>query len=505
MELSSKIEGRSLAMSENSRRPLAPAAARECNTSSHGSQGNETTAKANISWPESCRYFNRRTMDAEAIHILLDRDTAYDCSNELATLARVDLSKGRAVVHRSAPNAASGIPSSQSSDCQSSDGSIPEATVLFVRQKKRSLVACTINIIGTSRASWISILTSAEVLPSFLEILHTNHSGCARHIAYEPTSEQPEAFHLSMKVGDFAHNRFGVYARQSFKTGRAFVLFAGKKDNIHADALRQRMQGVEKPNVFELVLMLFEPTYARLEQARRACDFNTQELEVRTGHASLDQLTGYALPPKELEFSKDLSKDLQKCMNIIRCVLWACTRFAEMLEFLQTSLKEYQSVTESMEHVRLSRPDLEALNSALAQKQTLITGLKSGTEQLLHRVEGQMDVIRSLVAERDSRVTIEIAKAAKNDSTIMRGIAFVTMIFLPATFAATFFSMVFFHVGDEQGVHLSVDRHIWLYPALTVPVTLVIIAWYCGRYFALTFLQNLGLLPQNFGRYHGIN
>jgi hypothetical protein len=49
----------------------------------------------------------------------------------------------------------------------------------------------------------------------------------------------------------------------------------------------------------------------------------------------------------------------------------------------------------------------------------------------------------------------------------------VAMIFLPATFVAIHFSMVFFHVGDECPVRLMVGHHIWLYPAVAVPLTVM--------------------------------
>ena len=38
--------------------------------------------------------------------------------------------------------------------------------------------------------------------------------------------------------------------------------------------------------------------------------------------------------------------------------------------------------------------------------------------------------------------------------------------------------MVFFHVGDEQSVRLTVNSKIWLYPVVTVPLTVMVIVWY---------------------------
>lgn len=62
----------------------------------------------------------------------------------------------------------------------------------------------------------------------------------------------------------------------------------------------------------------------------------------------------------------------------------------------------------------------------------------------MRRIDAQLAITKTLIARRDSKLNIEIAKAVKQD------IAAVTMILLPATFPATFFSMAFFHVGTDS-------------------------------------------------------
>ena len=55
----------------------------------------------------------------------------------------------------------------------------------------------------------------------------------------------------------------------------------------------------------------------------------------------------------------------------------------------------------------------------------------------------------------------------------MRRIAAVTTIFLPATFLATFFSMMFFHT--DEGIVLKVSSTIWVYFVCTAVLSLVIV------------------------------
>jgi len=53
------------------------------------------------------------------------------------------------------------------------------------------------------------------------------------------------------------------------------------------------------------------------------------------------------------------------------------------------------------------------------------------------------------------------------------------MVFLPVTFVATFFNMGFFQFHqDKNHVHVSVAPEWWLYLAVTLPLTVVILgAW----------------------------
>ncbi|KAI0183768.1 hypothetical protein EV127DRAFT_506397 [Xylaria flabelliformis] len=76
-----------------------------------------------------------------------------------------------------------------------------------------------------------------------------------------------------------------------------------------------------------------------------------------------------------------------------------------------------------------------------------------------------------------ARANIEIAAAAKTDSSQMKTIALVTMVFLPATFVASLFSMTFFDWNPPEGRHISPE--IWIYVIIAVGLTLLVIGlWY---------------------------
>ncbi|TAQ88905.1 hypothetical protein B7494_g2752 [Chlorociboria aeruginascens] len=99
---------------------------------------------------------------------------------------------------------------------------------------------------------------------------------------------------------------------------------------------------------------------------------------------------------------------------------------------------------------------------------------------LPRRIQNQFTAVFNLIAQRDTKATIDlatnshkIAEATLQDSSSMKTIAAMTLIFLPATFISSFFSMTFFdwHAAPGEGIVES----IWVYFAVAIPLTIVVI------------------------------
>lgn len=82
----------------------------------------------------------------------------------------------------------------------------------------------------------------------------------------------------------------------------------------------------------------------------------------------------------------------------------------------------------------------------------------------------------NVVSQSHSRSSTVIARETRKDSSSMKTIAALTMLFLPATFIATVFGMSFFNYSDHG---ILVSGNWWLYVIITVPTTLLIfIIWW---------------------------
>ncbi|KAJ3499516.1 hypothetical protein NLG97_g265 [Lecanicillium saksenae] len=97
-------------------------------------------------------------------------------------------------------------------------------------------------------------------------------------------------------------------------------------------------------------------------------------------------------------------------------------------------------------------------------------------ETTLERLKLQRDTLSNILAQRDARLNIEMAKiahAGKRDSTAMKIISLMGVLFLPGSYLASIFSMTFF---DFRSTGHNVSSNVWIYVVITVPVTAALVA-----------------------------
>ncbi|KAH0547935.1 hypothetical protein GP486_008324 [Trichoglossum hirsutum] len=74
-----------------------------------------------------------------------------------------------------------------------------------------------------------------------------------------------------------------------------------------------------------------------------------------------------------------------------------------------------------------------------------------------------------------ARASKDLATASQQDSSAMKSIAILTMVFLPGTAVATLFSVSTFFSTSPRSPHLTVSSSFWIYWVVTVPLTLVVL------------------------------
>ncbi|KAJ9640451.1 hypothetical protein H2199_005990 [Coniosporium tulheliwenetii] len=136
------------------------------------------------------------------------------------------------------------------------------------------------------------------------------------------------------------------------------------------------------------------------------------------------------------------------------------------LESLSTAHKHTISNTNS--------PIIHATQSALRYRRTLFQSTQLRLTSLEKRMQNIISLSFNLVTQQDSRIM-------QKDSSSMKTIAIMTLIFLPATTIASIFGSQFFTAparDEDGGVDFRVSPYFWVFWVISVPVTLlVLILW----------------------------
>lgn len=138
-------------------------------------------------------------------------------------------------------------------------------------------------------------------------------------------------------------------------------------------------------------------------------------------------------------------------------------------------LESYEHQTECMQK-RIGNFNTRVSSISLHDMPSKFEGL---TFLQLETVLSQMNNQRQ---SQIATINLSIAKAVRSDSIPMRTIAYVTLLLLPGALVASIFGMNFFEYDDGTN-ELKVAKSFWQYWAITVPVTLLVIAvWNVWNY-----------------------
>ncbi|KAH8602314.1 hypothetical protein B0O99DRAFT_708077 [Bisporella sp. PMI_857] len=86
---------------------------------------------------------------------------------------------------------------------------------------------------------------------------------------------------------------------------------------------------------------------------------------------------------------------------------------------------------------------------------------------------------RDAIALQDSHSMMSMNEKTICEAQTMRTITILALIYLPASFTATFLDMGYIHVTSLSGImRIRVDQDMWFYLAITVPLMVVtILSW----------------------------
>ncbi|EAA33854.2 hypothetical protein GE21DRAFT_4222 [Neurospora crassa] len=206
-----------------------------------------------------------------------------------------------------------------------------------------------------------------------------------------------------------------------------------------------------------------------------------------------------------------INRDLVECHSQ---VLWKRPQaYQEIVRSFGIALDSFWSLAESRPET-YGKEAFKALHESFVSRldffQAKLKGIESYAHITLERLSIQRAALYNIIAQKESKLGLQmavdqrkLAHAAKRDATSMKSISLLGAVFLPATLLASVFSMTFFNFqnqdsgdsssssssssaagdtnsttsssGGSGGGGGSVSPTIWVYFAITIPVTLVIV------------------------------
>ncbi|PIG79176.1 hypothetical protein AARAC_008529, partial [Aspergillus arachidicola] len=97
---------------------------------------------------------------------------------------------------------------------------------------------------------------------------------------------------------------------------------------------------------------------------------------------------------------------------------------------------------------------------------------------LNERLQNEINLAFNIVSQRNNEASVQMAKSAMVDNTMMKTVAIVSLVYLPGTFVSGIFGMNFFNFDtNESGTMMwSLPNNFWLYWLVTIPLTLTTMA-----------------------------
>ncbi|CCD54177.1 hypothetical protein ACHAPC_001031 [Botrytis cinerea] len=177
-----------------------------------------------------------------------------------------------------------------------------------------------------------------------------------------------------------------------------------------------------------------------------------------------------------------INRDLVECHSQ---VLWKRPKaYLQILAQLEKAMKMFEEKLPERRRDETMRALQASMLARFDFYRVKLQGIDSYAYTTLQRLDIQRSALYNIIAQKESKLNFQMAKeqrqlahAAKRDSSTMKTISLLSAIFFPGAYLASVFSMTFFNFQNEPGTP-AVSESFWLYWAVTIPCTMIIVGWW---------------------------
>ncbi|RTE73153.1 hypothetical protein BHE90_012426 [Fusarium euwallaceae] len=143
--------------------------------------------------------------------------------------------------------------------------------------------------------------------------------------------------------------------------------------------------------------------------------------------------------------------DLQQLTEVSQSVGFSVSALANAVRHVHIALELLNiNISSPPPSATSSQSKAELVREATRLLSRQVHYRKLDLEYLQERSKNQVSIIFSLISQKSTATSLEIASSSKNDSSSMKVLAFMTMFFLPGTFFATLFAVPSLHWTEDR-------------------------------------------------------
>ncbi|KAK2028983.1 hypothetical protein LX32DRAFT_682801 [Colletotrichum zoysiae] len=363
-----------------------------------------------------------------------------------------------------------------------------------------------------SRSSFLAMETAFRLSAETLPILVANLGKQYSNLRFRADNDSRlESIVLTAKLPQmFQLGNLGLAMSHHLDTGTTLAFLHGwnvfsDRDHVTKEPIvphAESLHGVMRSAAALWAHPLFLPTVLVREHLSRAEAFKSHlapkvtDIEMALGVTKSARLVG-----SEIDASvQHMIRDDGERLRITAFLNTTATDVVNMLGILEWDLQYVKFLGRvngdlGALHGRIPPAADAELRSIVEYLEFEALSIVSFVGAMKTRLDLQLNVLYNFIAQAGNNLNMKIAANAGLDSTAMKTLAVVTMIFLPPTFIATLFSMSMFDWQGSSSTAGDADRTVvpefWVYWAVSVPLTLAVVAgWRVWWHFQKGYYEN---------------
>ncbi|WDK09178.1 hypothetical protein CGRA01v4_00456 [Colletotrichum graminicola] len=364
-----------------------------------------------------------------------------------------------------------------------------------------------------SRSSFLAMQTAFRLSTEMLPALDANNGEKYSNLRFGAHNKnRPEFIALTAKLPQMSQlGNLGLAMSHHLETDTTVAFLHGwnmfcdrdyvTKEPIipHAKSLHETMQSATTTlwaHPLFLPIVLMREHLSRAETFKRQLGANMTDIEKVLGVTNAARLMRSGVDA----FAKRMVQDEEKRLQITARLLTTAKNVVNILGVLEWDL-QYAKFLGRVSgelgaiHGQMSPAADAELRSIVDYLRCEALSLVSFVGAMKSKLDLQLTVLYNYIAQAENNLDRRNAANAGLDSTAMKTLAVVTMVFLPPPPGSTIFSMSMFGwqgasstAGDTKR---TVVPELWIYWAVSIPLTLVIvIGWRVWWHFQKSYYEN---------------